>query len=277
MKAVNSKVHNLSKEELRELQMIELEMLEEVDRICKKCGIRYCISAGTQLGAIRHKGFIPWDDDADVAFLRSEYEKFLKACEKELDKDRFYVQDYTITEGYRWGYGKLRRKGTQFVRLNQEHMIYEQGIFVDLMPYDNVPDNFWKRKWHIFCCFLYRKIFYAPVGMVEKKGIEKIIYSMLNKLSDEKVYTSYTRFIQKSNQKQTKRIRILSIPVPGKEGGYLRSCFEELIPTEFEGVQLMGMKNYDAYLGYKYGDYMEIPPEEKREIHPVLELKLIRN
>ena len=81
-----AKQYYLSKEELRTLQMIEVEMITEIDRICKKCGIQYCISAGTQLGAVRHGGFIPWDDDADIAFLRPEYEKFRKACETELDR-----------------------------------------------------------------------------------------------------------------------------------------------------------------------------------------------
>ena len=81
---------HLNNEQLRQLQMIELEMLLEVDRICKKCGIKYNIIGGTLLGSVRHKGFIPWDDDADVAMLREEYEKFKKACKKELDTTRFY-------------------------------------------------------------------------------------------------------------------------------------------------------------------------------------------
>ena len=118
-KTVRRAGYHLSKKELRDVQLIELEMLIEVDRICRKCGIKYCISAGTMLGAVRHGGFIPWDDDADVAFLRPEYEKFRKACETELDTDKFYFQDYRNTKGYRWGYGKLRRKGTEFIRLNQ--------------------------------------------------------------------------------------------------------------------------------------------------------------
>lgn len=267
--------YNLSEEELRELQMIEVEMLVEIDRICKKCDIKYCISAGTQLGAIRHKGFIPWDDDADVAFLRPEYERFRNACESELDKERFYFQDYRNTPGYRWGYGKIRRKNTQFVRLNQEHMPYEQGVFVDIMPYDNVPDNYILRKWHNFRCFLYRKAFWAPLGKMQEKGIKKFAYETLDKLSDEKIYKSFTRFIEKSNRKNTKRIRIFAFPVPGKEHGYLRSCFETLVPTEFESEQLMGMKDYETYLSYKYGDYMTLPPIEKRKVHPVSKLKLL--
>ena len=80
----------LTKEHLQQLQAIELEMLDEVDRICKKNNIKYTIIGGTLLGAVRHGGFIPWDDDADVAMLRPEYEKFCTIVEKELDVDRFY-------------------------------------------------------------------------------------------------------------------------------------------------------------------------------------------
>lgn len=112
----------LDSKTLRQLQMIELEMLIEVNRICKKCGIHYTIIAGTMLGAVRHGGFIPWDDDADIGMLRSEYEKFRIACENELDSSRFYFQDNRNTKGYRWGYGKLRRKGTVFTREFQEHI-----------------------------------------------------------------------------------------------------------------------------------------------------------
>lgn len=269
--------YNLTERELRDLQLVELEMLMEVHRICQKCGIKYCISAGTMLGAVRHGGFIPWDDDADVAFLRPEYEKFRKACETELDKSRFYFQDYRNTKGYRWGYGKLRRKGTEFVRLNQEFMPYEQGVFIDIMPYDNVPDNYVLRAVNNFRCFLYRKAFWSAVGRTTAKGVKKLVFELLYKIPEEKLYRSYDRFIAHCDRKPTKRIRIFAFPVPGREFGYLRSCFEALEETEFEGVRLMGMKDYDTYLGYKYGDYMTLPPMEKRKVHPVSRIKLVEN
>ena len=103
-----SQDYQLTPEELREVQLVELELLCEVDRVCRKCGINYRIVAGTMLGAVRHNGFIPWDDDADVGFLREEYEQFRKACETELDTSRFYFQDHRNTPGYRWGYGRSR-------------------------------------------------------------------------------------------------------------------------------------------------------------------------
>ena len=98
----DKKMVEINNEDLRKIQMIQLEMLVEVDRICKKCGIEYNIIAGTLLGAVRHGGYIPWDDDADVALLRPEYEKFRKACKTELDISRFVFQDHRNTKGYRW-------------------------------------------------------------------------------------------------------------------------------------------------------------------------------
>lgn len=267
--------YHLSPQELRQVQLIELEMIEEIDRICKKCHIHYCISAGTQLGAVRHHGFIPWDDDADIAFLRPEYEKFRQACETELDQERFYFQDFRNTPGYRWGYGKLRRKGTEFIRLYQEDMPYEQGIFVDIMPYDNVPDSYIARKLHIFLCFCYRKCFWAPLGKNQSRGLEKTAYQLLSKIPDQILYQSYQQFVEKNNRKRTKRIRIYTLPVPGHEGGYLRSCFTNLVSTKFETLQVRGMKDYDSYLSYKYGNYMELPPQDKRKVHPVSKLKLV--
>lgn len=155
---------HLNETQLRQLQMTELELLEEVDRICKKCNIHYNIIAGTLLGAVRHGGFIPWDDDADVALLRPEYEKFRKACETELDTSRFYFQDHRNTPGYRWGYGKLRRKDTLFLREHQEHMPYDQGVFIDVFPLDYVPDNYGTSQIAQLQMFYLSKVFLVRSG-----------------------------------------------------------------------------------------------------------------
>ena len=269
------KEHYLTKDELRAVQLTELELLCEVDRICRKCGLTYRIVAGTLLGAVRHDGFIPWDDDADVAFLREEYEQFRTACETELDTSRFYFQDHRNTPGYRWGYGKLRRKNTDFIRLNQEHMPYEQGIFIDLFPYDYVPDNIILRQIHCFKCFLYRKAFWAPVGKNVSKGLPELVYKLLDSIPEDKLYKSFEEFVDASNKRESKWIRILTFPTPTWDHGYKLIWADETAEYTFEGKKLFGPKEYDDYMSFKFGDYMKLPPESERKTHPVSKLKLI--
>lgn len=100
----------------------------EIDRICRKNNIKYSIMYGTLLEAVRHGGFIPWDDDCDVVFGRYEYEKFFEACKKDLDTDKFFLQDYRMDSRYLFGYGKLRINGTVFKRTGQEHIRQYGGI-----------------------------------------------------------------------------------------------------------------------------------------------------
>lgn len=119
-------------------------------------------------------GFIPWDDDADVIMVRFEYEKFRSVVNKELNKDKFYFQDMDNTPGYRWGYGKLRRNNSSFIRLNQEHMPYEQGIFMDIFVCDNVPDNYYIRSICNFISFIYRKFFLVKDWNGDGKRNKKI-------------------------------------------------------------------------------------------------------
>lgn len=262
----------MSPGELRAVQLTQLELLSEVDRVCRKCGINYQIIAGTLLGAVRHGGYIPWDDDADVAFLRNEYEKFREACETDLDVAKFYFQDHRNTPGYRWGYGKLRRKGTEFIRLNQEHMPYEQGIFIDIFPIDNIPDNIFLRRIHCFRCFLYRKAFWSAAGVKTAKGLEHIVYQLMRRIPDKWLYLSFDRFVRKSNKHDSGWARILTFPTPTKDLGYRRKWAYKSSEYDFEGVKLLGIAEYDEYLTFKYGDYMTLPPEIKRKTHPVSKL-----
>lgn len=260
---------------LRKIQMVQLEMLIEVDRICKKCGIHYNIIAGTLLGAVRHGGYIPWDDDADVALLRPEYEKFRQACKTELDTTRFYFQDHRNTKGYRWGYGKLRRKNTLFLREYQEHMPYQQGIFIDIFPLDSVPDNYFLRSIKNFECFCVRKILWSKVGKIAEKNYwKRKVYQLLDKIPEKEVFRYYHAMIRHAGKRRTRMVRILMFPTPNSEYGYYRNWYENSTDTEFEGVIFQGIKDYDSYLSFKFGKYMELPPVEKRKVHPVSELRV---
>lgn len=276
MKKSEKEQYQISEEELKKIQNIQRELIAEVDRICKKHGIVYNMVGGTMLGAIRHQGYIPWDDDADIGFLRTEYEKFRKVCEIELDSEKYYIQDLRETDGYRWGYGKLRRKNTEFVRLNQEHMPYEQGISIDLMPFDNVPDGWVAKRIHFLRCFIYRKIFWSEVGKyVEKNICKRFLYKVVNYIPIKKVLKSYQNFINQGNKKETMLVRILTFPTPKNVYGYERKWYTDLVLYSFDNMLLPGAKDYDGYLRTKYGDYMKIPPIEKRKIHPVSKLKLL--
>lgn len=268
---------HLDNETLRQLQLIQLEMLIEVDRICKKCDIHYNIIAGTLLGAVRHRGYIPWDDDADVAFLRSEYEKFREACKTELDVTRFYFQDHRNTEGYRWGYGKLRRKDTLFLREYQEHMPYEQGVFIDIFPLDGVPNNYIMRCFHNFHCFCVRKILWSEVGkFAEQSLLMRKWYFILSKIPLKIVFKHYNKMIKHSNRNNNELVRILLFPTPNSIYGYYKKWYEQSMPIQFEKRFFEGIKDYKEYLNFKFGDFMKLPPREKRKVHPVSSIHLIK-
>ena len=130
------KAKELSPAQFRKMQLTELDMLVDFDRVCRKNDINYVLFGGSLLGAVRHKGYIPWDDDADIAMLRQDYDKFKAIAPKELTSTICYFQDHDTDPFYRWGYGKLRRTGTEYIRVGQEHLKCKTGIFVDVFPRD---------------------------------------------------------------------------------------------------------------------------------------------
>ncbi|UYZ34260.1 LicD family protein [Clostridium beijerinckii] len=274
---MDNKFKIMTNEELRKMQLIQLEMLLEVERICKKCNIKYSIIAGTLLGAVRHKGYIPWDDDADVAMLRSEYEKFCKACETELDKNRFFLQTHSNTPDYRWGYGKIRRVGTEFVRKGQEHMKYQTGVFIDIFPLDNVPDNLFLRKTHNFFCTVIRKMLWSAVGAkCDKNAFMRSIYSIISIIPRNFIFFLYDQLKKLSNKKNTEMVRILTFPTPNNGYyGYYKKWYNDLGELEFEGYKFPSPKDYDGYLTFKFGNYNELPPIEQRQGHAFSYYKLI--
>ena len=242
--------YEIEDSELRQLQRIELEMLIEMDRICRKYGIKYSLDGGTLLGAVRHKGFIPWDDDIDVIMLREEYVKFRKACTRDLDTTRFFFQDYRTDLGYRWGYAKFRRKGTKFVRLGQEHLKQNTGVFMDIFVVDNVPDGFISRRLHHFACFLVRKALYSEVGKQnESNPILRCVYRGLSKIPRNLVFHIRNCLAAPLSRTRTELISHYTLEYPKHcRYGLPRECFDEMTELEFEGYKFPCCKKYDLYL-----------------------------
>lgn len=265
----------LNQEEFRKMQLTQLEMLVDFDRVCRKHNIDYVISSGTMLGAVRHKGYIPWDDDADIMMLREDYEKF-KTVINDLNPDICFFQDHTTDPQYRWGYGKLRRTGTEYVRVGQEHLKCKTGIFVDVFPYDDIPKSTIGQIIQDVYCFCCRKILWAEVGKKVYNGFWKYWFKMLSYIPTTIVFKLLSVYTKKSNKESSNRVRLLCFPAIGKlyykhpikeRYGILKEWFIEKAEYEFEGKMLMGTKDYDAVLKYWFDDYMTLPPKEQREQH----------
>lgn len=257
----------LSEDELKKVQSIELEMLVEIDRICRKNNIPYTLDSGTLLGAIRNKGFIPWDDDADIVMIRDAYERFFEACKTQLDTKKFFLQDYRNEKEYRWGYPKMRRKDSLLIREDQTTLPWHQGIFVDIFVYDNVPDNWFVRRVHLLFCFIIRRIQYAIIGKENAKSfLLRQWYKILMKIPVNILFYALEKVYRQCNRHPTKLQRHMTYPYRKKcRYGLPSICFEEQIEMAFENHSFLCSKEYDTYLTVLYDDYMSPPSDEEKK------------
>ncbi|MGG3284356.1 LicD family protein [Paenibacillus solani] len=260
----------LSTDELRKMQMNMLEMLIEFDRICRKHDIKYSLDGGTFLGAVRHKGFIPWDPDADIVILRKDYEKFKMICKKELNHSIFFLQDYETDRYYRWGYARMLRRGTSYVRAGHEHLQSQNGVFIDIFTLDSVPDSSVGRIVHKFLCFCIRKSLWSEVGKkVHPNPFFRVVYRALSKISKDRLFYLRDEIARICNKNDNSLlVRHMCSPHPKKHSyGFPRELFYSLSDYEFEGYEFWGFTNFDWYLKSIYDDYMTPPTEEKRTSH----------
>ena len=272
-----AEARELSDEELRQMQLLQLGMVEELDRVCRKHGITYAISDGTLLGAVRHQGYIPWDDDADISMLRSEYEKF-KAVAHELDPDICFFQDHSTDPAYRWGYGKLRRTGTVYIRPGQEHVPSQTGVFIDIFPWDGIPKSLPGMVLNDAYCAFLRKATYSAVGKrsADASAAARLAFGLLSRIPIDWVHERFEAMAARYNRQEGGRVRIYAWPALGRQTNDhpLRELYgipkEWLQNTEdysFEGKIFRGVAADDDYLKYMYGNYWELPPEDQRHPH----------
>lgn len=263
-------------EEFRRMQLIQRDMIKELDRVCRENNIRYSIFCGTLLGAVRHNGYIPWDDDADIAMLREDYEQFRKVADQ-LNPEICFFQDHETDPEYRWGYAKLRRTGTTFIRVGQEHVKCKTGVFIDIFPLDDIPRGLVGQIAQDFYCFCLRKILWSEVGKKSEKNVlNRLWLRLLSHIRPDTVFRLCRRMEDKSRNASPNRVRLLTFPAFGRlyrknplreRYGLPKEWFTRLAEYEFEGMKLTGTKDYDGILTYIYGDYMTLPPEEDRYPH----------
>jgi lipopolysaccharide cholinephosphotransferase len=275
---MDSNIAALSDTDLRKLQMVLLEILVETDRICKKHNIKYCIVGGTLIGAVRHKGFIPWDDDLDISMSRREYDRFREVCKTELDTSRYFFQDHTTDPKYNHYFGKVLRNGTTFVTADEYNFEKRSGISVDIFINDGVPDFYPLRVFNHLYCYWLRKHFHSYAGKDNaKRWYARFVYRILSKKPIKATFDKLDRMAEYYADKKTKRVRHYSLPIQRLHRfrlGRPRAWHEDLCELEFEGLRFPAPKQWHENLTYTYGDYMTLPPPDQRLGHSVKKLKL---
>src|SRR5690625_2091621 len=260
---------------LRQVQLVQLEILLEVDRICRKHEIRYQLFASTLLGAVRHKGFIPWDDDIDVAMETNEYEKFLEVCKSSLD-NKFFLQNNNTDPNFFRQYSKIRMNNTKYVEHTFKDIDMHQGIFIDIFPMDKVkPGSIIE---NIRCGGLYilwiinniRNVGVSSDANLFKKIIGGVV-KLTNKFIKKSTFDKFERRILTSfNNRRTGYFNHLTNKVTkDRFKKYLikENYLKETMLGEFEGNKFPIPKNYDEILSNLFGEYMRLPPEEERKPH----------
>lgn len=263
----------MNNEELRKAQLVQLDIALEIKRICDKHDIKYHLAFGTMLGAIRHKGFIPWDDDLDIAMLREDYDRFLSVVEKELDQ-KYQVQSWQNDNYYGNNFIKIRKRGTIY----KEDVVSTkciQGIYVDIFPLDAYPENKLDQTIFAIQLVVLSKILYYKSGYEVWKNssgkvnyiCKRLFYLILGLISfpfsRETVFEYYEKTRKKFNSKNTTKV-YESLRIRNSKNIFNRVHLENLIDVDFEGYSFKVPSEYDAVLTNAYGNYLELPPEDKR-------------
>ena len=250
--------------EMKKVWAVELDLLVQVQRVCEKYGIKYCVSGGSCLGAVRHHGYIPWDDDIDIMMLRDQYEEFCRHADE--FPEPYFLQTFRRDKGYYAGHAKLRNSLTTGIqkRTLPRGRKYNQGIFVDVFPVDAIPDDEAAREKQAQQCEKYkhlaRKFHYLadfPARSVKnrlKKGAAACFSAVY---PHRKFYERFEAECQRYNGQNTKLVSKLCLNARDKRLYQDRSDLDEFILMDFEFLKVPVPKTYDRYLKGKYGNYME--------------------
>ena len=246
---------------LRAHQLMMLEMLSEVERICTKHDIKYMLFAGTLLGAVRHQGFIPWDDDLDIVMLREDYDRFLSVAPNELDNKQYYLQK-EFSSHWPMFFSKLRKNNTACIeRQIPKDRKMHQGIYIDIFPCDNLSDNKIIRRLQ----FVASKIVIAK--SVYRRGYltDSVLKKMFIQASRVLPLKPFWKFATNQQARDSNMVHTFFGGARNyQKNVYPRKWFENSVQLSFEGGLFPVSAYYDDLLRKMYGDYMTPLPEEKR-------------
>lgn len=267
------------------IQKLDLVLLKEFDRVCRKIGVSYFICGGTLLGYKRHGGFIPWDDDIDVGMLRADYDKFLKEGKKHLGED-FFLQTRKSDRKIPYLFSKIRLNGTEYITKYNELRDFHKGICLDLFPFDYVPNSLSERKRFVEKALFWSNVHFETVNrQIEKpdyKNRSKTFYGwwacvdceirrrlirMIPLRLTEYMYLKKATKFNSSAEKLNLKTVASFLP------SYTYADVDDIKPYQditFEGITVMTQKDGEKFLKMQYGDYKELPLLHKRVGHDLI-------
>ena len=271
----------LTMEQIGEIQKVLLMLLEDIDDLCRKNNLNYILIGGTAIGCIRHKGFIPWDDDVDVAMTRADYEKFTKIM-SEVYPDKYCLTDAIRENNYGKNIPKLRLKGTTYntlLKIEPE----DKEITADIFIIENVENSKIMKNIHGFLCLMMgyflscrrlaeNKEFFSKIYK-DKDFKWKVAIGTVLKFASLDKWAHWTESVYSMCKDDHSKY----VSVPTDRRHFLGEIFQrevmcEVIDAEFEGRQFKIPKEYNYYLSQRYGAYMEIPPTDKQVLSVYSEL-----
>ena len=262
------------------IKRAQINLLDEFVRICRKYNLKYSLIGGTLLGAIRHNGFIPWDDDIDVGMPRNDYEKFMSLCDVELDDD-YAITNWNKDKNSPLPFSKLVIKNTKYIQKMSSTTNANSEIFIDIFPFDNIPDRSYKRFLQKIKVLSLRKIILIKYRYnIFDKGItQKVKHLPFILLS----FVCRKQFLKNALEKQMRKYeKSVTMEMSNMAGSYSyekeiakNGFFENRILHWFETGQYYIPTIYDDYLKQVYGNYMKLPPiSERKGKHKIVKVSL---
>ncbi len=254
----------------KECKEIQLKILEQVANICDENNLIYCICGGTLLGAVRHKGFIPWDDDIDICMPRKDYSQLISILKNQTQCDWLSVIDGTeqLETKYYLPFAKAVNNKTITKQLGNN---MEYGVFIDIFPLDKLPQQKIRRKLLMYKFILLRAIILSMTTdfTTEKYSYKLYLKKLLNMFSKivgkDNIYKYYKKEIKKCSKINGSEYVGNTFPRYGQKEILKEKLIFKTKKYTFENRKFYGPEDYDTYLSNFYGEYMKLPPEDKRE------------
>lgn len=265
----------MKRNEVRRYQEAQITILDYVVGICEKIGVTYYLGFGTLLGAVRHKGFIPWDPDIDIVMFRKDYDRFCAYCEEHNADGRVFIDDYRTEKNHISSHAIIRIPGTHVIHhdtVKRRHESKNNGIYIDVFPLDNVPDNTDDENKQIDDIKRIERLMtlkqapkYKGKTQVIKRFIKNVISDALLIIPMRYLNSKRDAIMRRYEHDKTKRVAVFVDPAKydHKTLQFPTEWFGNPVRLEFEGKKYNAPAEYDTFLKKRYGDYMKLPPENE--------------